>query len=163
MKRRFLISTLVIFTFLMLSNVAFAETDSNIIYEDEHIVVMLGNPDSPESEVSEAALAIARDMEYEYVWLDSSSSGNFGIYNSTPGYLGITVKVESSSASSCAYCSIYDPNNEPCTGASSFYVDRNTGNGEGWKGTILDSSVGTYKVQYLAYTDVGMRLMCWLY
>jgi len=126
-----------------------------LVYEDKGIIVRLGNPNDPNAPISPLATS------YAYVWLDASANGSFPIYTSNSGTIGITLKVESSSNSSWAYCSVYKPNGSAFW--NNVYVDPTTNNGNGYQGTMLFASSGTYTIVYAAYTTVGMRLMCWLY
>ena len=133
----------------------------DIVYEDEYIVVLFGNPDSPDTPISAEAVAMTRGSDYASIWVSSSSSGNFSINNTHSGTVGITLKVESTSNSSWAYLSVQKPDGSYFK--NNIYVDPTTGGGAGWQGTMLFASTGTYKIHYTAYTSVGMRIMCWMY
>lgn len=163
MDKRFWISLLAMLTCFMLVSVACAESNDNVIYENESIVVMLGNPNSPDEDVSAVARAAANETSYESVWLNGSAGGSFPIYTSNTGTFGITIKVESSSDDSWTYCTVVAPNGNPCSGCNGLYIDRNTNGGDGWYGHVYNASGGTYQINYQAYTTVGMRIMCWIY
>lgn len=163
MLKRFIVFFLALITCLTMVSVANAQETSKVIYENENFVVMLGNPNDPDAALSSTALALANQTSYESVWLNDSAQGSFPIYTDNTGTFGITVKVESSSSDSWAYCTVADPDNNPCKGFNGFYVDPNTNNGDGWYGHVYNATGGTYKISYQAYTTVGMRIMCWIY
>ena len=148
------------------SNVAFAaEAQPATIYEDENVVVLLGNPDDPNAELSEtaAALSSARALSYESNWENGSASGNLYINTSNSGSFGVTVKIQSSDSNAFAYCSLYNPNGSVCKGLSSFYVNQNTNSGDGFLGTIVNGPSGRYKLSYMLSSSAGTRVMIWLY
>ncbi len=102
-----------------------------------------------------------RTVDYESVWLNSSASGSFPIYNHNGGTVGITLKVESASDASVANINVKKPD-------GSYYlngvaVNPNTNNGNGAVFQLLFAQTGTYTIEYTAYTTVGMRIMCWMY
>ena len=80
MNKRFWIFLLAMLTGLVLVSVACAEGNDNVIYEDDSIVVMLGNPNSPDEAVSATAKTVANEMSYESVWLNGPSGGSFPIH-----------------------------------------------------------------------------------
>lgn len=148
------------------SNVAYAaEIEPTTIYEDENVVVLLGNPIDPDAELSETAvsLASARSLSYESNWENGSTSGNLYINTNNTGNFGVTVKIESSDSNAFAYCSLYTPSGSVCKGLSSFYVDQNTNNGEGFLGTIVNGTSGRYKLSYMLSSSAGTRVMIWMY
>jgi hypothetical protein len=134
----------------------------DIAYEDENIVVLLGNPNDPDAPISKTAASITRHTDYESVWLNGNAQGSFPIYCTHSGTVGITIAVESSSNSSWANVSIQKPN-------KSYYyptgiaINRNTNGGDGWYAKMRFASTGTYTIHYTAVTPVGMRIMCWMY
>lgn len=127
-----------------------------IVYQDDEVTIT----SIPASLVDEETLS-ARATSYESVWLDKSASGNFKIKTTNSGNIGITLKVESSSDSSFAYISMRNPAGTTFTG-DGYYVDRKTNNGDGEYFNYYGKS-GTYTVDYIASTTVGMRIMCWMY
>lgn len=106
-------------------------------------------------------LASTNAMTYGSTWVSSSNSGSFTVSTNNSGTIGITLKVESSSNDSWAYLSVQKPNGSYFK--NNVYVDPTTGNGDGAVYKMYFASSGTYTIHYIAYTSVGMRLMCWLY
>lgn len=103
----------------------------------------------------------AKTVDYESVWLDYSASGSFPIYNHNSGTVGMTLKVESSSNLSTANIKVKKPD-------GSYYlngvaIDPTTNGGQGGLYTIYFAPTGTYTIEYNAFTNVGMRIMCWMY
>lgn len=130
-----------------------------IVYQDEDVTIVQCANDEESSD--ENVVTSTRSTDYGSVWLNSSSSGSFSVYTSNSGTIGITLKVESSSNSSWAYMSVQKPNGSYFK--NNVYVDPTTGGGEGARYKMYFASSGTYTIHYVAYTSVGMRLMCWLY
>lgn len=149
---------------LSMSTIAFAAENNattQVIYEDSNIVVMLGNPDYATND--SANEMSTRASSYNYVWLDYAKGGYFEVYTSNSGTFGITLKVESSSDASFAHVSVISPNGEAVKGVGTVFLTPSSYGGQGFRGTIVSGSSGTYKINYNAFTDVGMRIMCWLY
>lgn len=128
-----------------------------IVYQDDSVTVT----SLPASAVDESVLN-ARATTYESVWLDKSASGNFKINTSNSGTIGITLKVESSSDDSFAYITMRNPAGKTFTG-DGYYVKPSTNGGDGEYFKYYGASAGTYTVDYVASTQVGMRIMCWIY
>ncbi len=102
----------------------------------------------------------SRTTYYESTWLNNSSSGRFPIYCGNSGSVGVTFKVESSSTSSWAMIQLLDANGNAKT--QLVYVDPTTNGGDGYY-THINIPAGTYYVTFNASTNVGMRIMCWMY
>lgn len=137
-------------------NVVLQDSET-VVYQDEEITIVRCEND----EINNNTVKGAKSTSYNSVWLNSSSSGSFSVYTSNNGTIGITLKVESSSNNSWAYMSVQKPNGSYFK--NNIYVDPTTGNGEGARYKMYFASSGTYTIHYSAYTNVGMRLMCWLY
>lgn len=129
--------------------------NESIIYQDEDVVITCVN------ETEQKSLMSAKATTYESVWLNSSDSGSFVVNTQNSGTIGVTLKVESSSNSSFAYLSIQKPNGSYFK--ENVYVSPTTNNGNGGVYKMYFASSGNYTIHYVAYTDVGMRIMCWLY
>lgn len=134
-------------------------TDGFVLAENETIVYQDDEMTIVETPVDTLDVS-PRTTDYNSVWLDSSSTGSFRVYTSNTGTVGITLKVESSSDSSCAYISVQKPN-------GSYFKNKvlltpATNGGEA-QYTIYFASSGSYTIEYSAYTTVGMRIMCWMY
>lgn len=161
-KHTFLLSLCLVMALFFTSTTAFAaENDSElvlqsnekIIYQDDEVTVV-------ESSAVNTAAA-TRSNNYGNVWLNSSGSGSFSVYCTKSGSIGVTFKSESTSSSSWAVMSLYNP--EGICLADSVYVSPSSGDGEGVQFKIYASSAGTYTVSYVSYNTVGTRLMCWMY
>ena len=127
-----------------------------IVYQDEDVTVV--RVDDANSSMN---LASTNAMTYGSTWVSSSNSGSFTVSTNNSGTIGITLKAESSSNDSWAYLSVQKPNGSYFK--NNVYVDPTTGNGDGAVYKMYFASSGTYTIHYIAYTSVGMRLMCWLY
>lgn len=132
------------------------QPNETIVYQDEDVTVVRVNELDDSTSV-----ASTNDMNYGSVWLDKSSSGSFPVNCDLSGTIGITLKAESSSNDSWAYLSVEKPNGSYFK--NNVYVDPTTGDGEGAIFKMYFASSGEYTIHYMAYTSVGMRLMCWLY
>ena len=130
-----------------------------IVYQDEDVTIVQCTNDEEDAE--ENVVAATNSTDYGSVWLNSSSSGSFSVYTSNSGTIGITLKAESSSNDSWAYMSVQKPNGSYFK--NNVYVDPTTGSGEGARYKMYFATRGQYTIHYVAYTSVGMRLMCWLY
>ena len=139
------------------NNAIKTEEAETIIYQDEDLTIVK----SKASENNNDGIAIANTVDYASTWLNSSDAGSFNITTSNSGTVGVTLKVESSSNNSFAYISVIKPNGDAFK--NNIYVDPTSGNGEGEVLKMYFASSGTYKINYIAYTTVGMRIMCWMY
>lgn len=139
-----------------INKIIISETE-NILYQDKDITIVEVNSTNgfPEKGIN------SKTMTYGSTWVNSSDSGSFSINTEKSGTIGITIKAESSSDSSWAYMSVMKPDGTYFK--NNVYIDPTSGNGDGKKFKIYYASSGTYTINYIAYTDVGMRLMCWMY
>lgn len=129
----------------------------NILYQDKDITIVEVNSTNVFTEKG----VNSRAMTYGSTWIDSSDSGSFSVNTEKSGTIGITLKAESSSDSSWAYMSVIKPDGTYFK--NNVYINPTSGNGDGKNFKIYFASSGTYTINYIAYTDVGMRLMCWMY
>lgn len=159
-----LLVSLFLILFLYIPN-AFADNSNNVVIREDEQVLYQDNDITivqvkSLNTLSEKVIA-SRDMTYGSTWVSSSDSGSFSVDTEKSGTIGITIKAESSSESSWAYMSIMKPDGTYFK--NNVYIDPTSGNGNGKKFKIYYASSGTYTINYIAYTDVGMRLMCWMY
>lgn len=139
------------------SNKIIIPKNENILYQDKDITIVEVNNTNSSLEKG----INPRTTTYGSTWVSSSKSGNFYVNTNNSGTIGITLKAESSSDSSWAYISVMKPDGTYFK--NNVYIDPTSENGEGKKFKIYNASSGTYTISYVAYTDVGMRLMCWMY
>ncbi len=172
-KRKRIVSLILAFCLCLgLSSTAFASElktaennkfglpdDAVVLHEEEGFVLYQSEA---ESAIRNEAVASAQsDVDYESVWLNRSGTGNFPIYCSHSGRVGVTIGVESSSESSWAQIWIKRPDGTRylyANGANAIHPS----NGEVLM-RMADGTIGTYTVYYQASTTVGMRIMCWMY
>lgn len=126
--------------------------DATVVYQDDEMTIV-------ETPVTTSSVT-PRSTDYNSVWLDSSSTGSFRVYTSNTGTVGITLKVESSSNNSSAVLSVQKPNGSYFK--NDVFLTPGQSGGE-VQYTILFASSGSYTIHYSAYTEVGMRIMCWMY
>ncbi len=126
--------------------------DAVILYQDENAVMYQSKTEAADTERS-----MRTPVDYESEWVDRNASGDFPIYNSRSGEMGVTWKVESSSNASHARIWMTLPGGLPFLSTRYIYPS----NGDVYFRT--NGVVGQYTVHYFAYTDVGMRIMCWMY
>lgn len=138
-----------------------AVTDTVVIGENETIVYQDDDMTIVETPVDTNSFGVSPlSTDYNSVWLDSSSNGSFKVYTSNAGTIGITLKVESSSDNCSALISIKKPNGSYYKNNIFLTPTQNGGEGQ-YK--IYFASSGSYTYEYSAYTDAGMRIMCWMY
>lgn len=138
-----------------------AVTETVVVGENETIVYQDDDMTIVETPVDANALGVSPlATSYNSKWLDTSGSGSFSVYTSNTGTIGITLKVESSSNSSCALISVKKPNGSYYK--NDIYLEPGTNGGEG-QYKIYFASSGSYTIEYVAWTEVGMRIMCWMY
>lgn len=125
---------------------------ATIVYQDDEITVI-------ESDVpfgGEGGIAPLNELTYESTWINGSTGGRFPIYTPNTN-TWVTLAIESSSNDSCAYIQILNSNMNLVYG--DVYVDNAHNN----KYFQISGNPGTYYVNYMAYTSVGMRIMCWMH
>lgn len=131
-----------------------ADDAAVVVYQDDEMTVVRTPAGADDDGISPLS------TDYNSKWIDSSGTGSFSVYTSNTGTVGITLKVESSSNSSCAYLSIKKPDGSYYK--NSVYLEPGLDGGEA-KYTIFFAKSGSYTIEYTAYTKVGMRIMCWMY
>lgn len=132
-----------------------ADDAAVVVYQDDEMTVVRTPVGADDDGISPLS------TDYNSVWLDSSGSGEFKVYTSNTGTVGITLKVESSSNESFAYISIKKPDGSYFK--NKLLIDPTSGNGNGKEYTIFFAKSGSYTIEYTAWTEVGMRIMCWMY
>lgn len=131
-----------------------ADEAAVVVYQDDEMTVVRTPAGAGDDGISPLS------TDYNSVWLDSSGSGEFKVYTSNTGTVGITLKVESSSNSSSAVISVKKPNGSYYK--NNVFLTPGEDGGEA-KYTIFFAKSGSYTIEYTAYTKVGMRIMCWMY
>lgn len=126
--------------------------DAVILYQDEDAVMYQSKSESESKE----KLARA-PMDYESMWVNKTQPGSFSIYNNRSGNMGVTWKVESSSNSSHARIWMEAPGHLPFLQTKDIYPS----DGDVYFRT--NGIRGTYTIHFDAFTNVGMRIMCWMY
>lgn len=148
------------------SAVAFAATpedvdvDSFVLGEDETIVYQDDEMTIVETSATRTPDASIQSTDYNSVWVASSGSGNFRVYTSNTGTVGIILSVSSSSNNSSAYISVQKPNGDYFKNNVFLTPSQNDGEAS-YK--IYFAQSGSYTIYYTAYTTVGMRIMCTIY
>lgn len=133
------------------ADVVLAEGET-VAYQDDEVMIV-------ETSAAESGIS-PYSTDYNSVWVASSSSGNFSVYTSNSGTVGVILSVSSSDSSSSAYISIKKPNGSFFK--NDVYLTPAQNGGEATYKMYFASS-GTYTVYYTAYTTAGMRIMCTLY
>lgn len=133
--------------------------DAVVIYEEDDIVLYQSKSESDiRKEV--ATLTARSGVDYESVWLNRASTGSYKIYCSHSRKVGVTIGIESSSNDSWAQITIKRPDGR-------YLFPKNGGKIRPSDGEVLmrmaDGTIGTYTINYQASTQVGMRIMCWMY
>lgn len=133
--------------------------DAIVLYEEDDIVLYQSQSESAARKEA-STLAEESGVDYESVWLDRSSTSSFKIYCSHSGKVGVTIGIESSSDESWAQITIKRPDGR-------YLFPKSGGQIRPSDGEVLmrmaDGTIGTYTVNYQASTNVGMRIMCWMY
>ena len=119
--------------------------DAVILYQDENVRIY---------QSSEASSRVADN--YGYAWVNGLSRGSFSVNCTLSGRIYGTFKVESSDPSNYAQLVISGPMNSLPI-ALDVYA---------YQGDVyfdFYGSSGQYTINYTAYQNNGMRMMCWLY
>lgn len=157
MKR---IITIIVSTILVMSfpfSIAFADDTQKevIIFENDEIIIT-----QPQEE-NTTSRSISTANDYNYAWIPSGSrEGSFRVTTKVSGKVGITLKVESGSTSSFATISMNKVNGGNLPKVDG--ITLSTGGRYEYK-TTTTKGKGTYQVNYVAYSENGLRIMCWLY
>lgn len=137
-----------------------AVTDTVVVGENETIVYQDDEMTIVETPVDANAFGVSPlATSYNSKWLDTSANGSFSVYTSNTGTIGITLKVESSSSDSWAYISVKKPNGSYFK--NKVFLQAIVDPEAQYK--IYFASSGSYTIEYTGWTEVGMRIMCWMY
>lgn len=132
--------------------------DAVILYQDENSIMYQSKE---ESSPSESGIMPLTDDNYGYAWINKGSpTGYFNVYNTHQvGSLGVTWKVETSSASD--YATLWMQNPSGITVLQARSVSAADGD---VRFVILAGTKGNYRVNYIpTQVTTGMRIMCWTY
>lgn len=130
-----------------------ADESAVVVYQDDEMTVVRTPAGADDDGISPLS------TDYNSRWLDSSGTGSFSVYTSNTGTVGITLKVESSSSDSVAYISVKKPDGSYFK--NKVFLQANVDPEA--KYTIFFAKSGSYTIEYTAWTEVGMRIMCWMY
>lgn len=130
--------------------------NETIVYQDDEMTIVETPVGTDVNAFGVSPLATS----YNSRWLDTSANGSFTVYTSNTGTIGITLKVESPSDSSTALISIKKPNGSYYK--NNIFLTPGENGGEG-QYKIYFAQSGSYTYEYSAWTNAGMRIMCWMY
>lgn len=158
--KKFLAFMMVVMLFCLIP-VSTSATENGLVLAEDEIVVYQDEEITITQQPSTVTTRSAPD--YGSVWLDSSNSGSFTVTTTRSGTIGITVEVQSSSNDSFAEISMRKPNGQTLSDPFFISPTTKTGDSNGIIMKIYGAPSGTYTLDYIAYTDIGMRIMCWMY